>query len=94
MQGLPWPEGIAGRVRRNLFTDKWHGREDEVRANREQLAPVVKAAEQQQDIEQFAVYMGQSAAFVKEVGPAADVIQSICDDAERILRERTAEILR
>jgi NAD(P)H-dependent flavin oxidoreductase YrpB (nitropropane dioxygenase family) len=50
-------------------------------------------AAEQQDIEQFAVYMGQSAAFVKEVRPAADVIQSICEDAERILRERPAEIL-
>lgn len=93
VQGLPWPSGIAGRVRRNRFTQEWHGREDEVRANREQLAPVLVAAEQQHDIEQFEVYMGQSAAFVKEVRPAADVMRSICEDAERILRERPPTLL-
>jgi nitronate monooxygenase len=93
VQGLPWPEGIAGRVRRNRFTHKWHGREDEVRAKREQLAPVLMAAEQQHDIEQSAIYMGQSAAFVKQVRPAADVMRNICEDAERILRERPAAIL-
>ncbi len=94
VQGLPWPEGIAARVRRNRFTQEWHGREDEVRAKREQLAPALMAAEQQHDVEQSPVYMGQSAAFIKEVRPASDVVRSICEDAERILRQRPAAILK
>lgn len=92
-QGLPWPEGIAGRVRRNAFTDEWHGREDDVRAHREELGPAVMAAEQRHDIEGTPIYMGQSAAHVKDVRPAAEVMRTICEDAERTLKERTSAIL-
>lgn len=28
-----WPKGFTGRVRRNAFTDRWHGREDKLEAS-------------------------------------------------------------
>jgi nitronate monooxygenase len=77
--GLPWPSGIGERVRRDGFTDEWHEREDQLRAR-----PVKPATEP--------VLYGQSAAFADRVRPAADVVQQISADAERILRRRPADL--
>jgi len=94
LSGAPWPAGIAERVRRNRFTDEWDGREDEIAAQRDALQPRVQAAEANFDADDRAVLYGQSAAAVRAVRPAADVLRSICEDAERILRERAAAVLR
>lgn len=73
--GLPWPAGIGERVQRTAFSDEWHEREAELRAN-----PVQPPAQP--------VLYGQSAAFVGSVRPAAEIVRSISADAERILRDR------
>jgi nitronate monooxygenase len=49
---------------------------------------------QRRDPEATAILMGQSAAFVDAVRPAADVVHAICEDAERVLRERSSRILK
>jgi len=36
---------------------------------------------------------GQSAAFVNAVRPAADVLHTICDGAEAVLRSRPSQLL-
>ena len=78
--GLPWPAGIGERVRRDEFTDQWHEREQQLREQ-----PVAPASQP--------VLYGQSAAFVPTVRPAADIVRQISADAERILRDRPAEIV-
>jgi nitronate monooxygenase len=85
---MPWPEGIAERGRRNKITDEWHTREDEIPANREKITAEVQAAERSFDPAARAVLYGQSAGGVPAIRPAADVLHTICNDAERILRER------
>ena len=79
--GLPWPAAIGERVRRDAFTDEWAEHEAELRQQRSDVTPPK------------AVLYGQSAAFVGAVRPAAEVVQSISEDAERILRSRPAEVL-
>ncbi len=78
--GLPWPAGIGERVRRDAFTDRWAGREAELRAYPDRPAS------------QPLLY-GQSARFVDALRPAADVVHNIGKDAERVLRSRPAELL-
>ena len=39
------------------------------------------------------VLYGQSAAFVTAVRPAAEVVRTICDEAESILRSRPSQLL-
>jgi nitronate monooxygenase len=80
--GLPWPAGIGERVRRDPFTDEWSGRETELEAQRGQVAtgrPVL---------------YGQSAGAISAVRPAADVVSSISEQAERTLQERPAALVR
>jgi nitronate monooxygenase len=93
VSGLPWPAAIGERVRRNRFTDEWSGREVELR-DRGMVAPAgVNPFETAPDPETSAVLYGQSAGFVNAIRPAAEVIRSICEDAERILRSRPEAIL-
>jgi nitronate monooxygenase len=88
LSGLPWPEGIAERVRRNRITEHWHQREDEIAANRERIQAQVQADEGNFDPAVRAVLYGQSAGAVPGIRPAADVLRQICNGAERVLRER------
>jgi nitronate monooxygenase len=92
--GAPWPDGIAERVRRNRFTDEWHGRDQEVIERRQELQARVQAAERDFNTEgDRSVLYGQSAGAVHAVRPAAEVLREICDDAEQILRGRSRELL-
>jgi nitronate monooxygenase len=91
--GAPWPQGIAERGRRNRFTDEWTGREDEIPAHREELQARVRAAEEAFDIADRGFLYGQSAGAVPAIRPAAEVLHAICNDAERILRERSSSVL-
>lgn len=79
--GLPWPAGIGERVRRDGFTDEWSDREAELRQHREGASPGTP------------VRYGQSAAFVDGVRPAGEVVRSVSEEAERMLRERPARLL-
>ena len=79
--GLPWPAGIGERVRRDSFTDEWTEREADLRAQREAVTPGRP------------ILYGQSAGFIEAVRPAADVVRSISEDAERVLRSRPGAIV-
>ena len=95
VSGLPWPDGIGTRLRRNRFTDEWVGREAELQARRAEFAapPGTLPFGKTPDPDTDPVLYGQSAAFVTAVRPAADVLRTICDDAEEILRSRPARLL-
>lgn len=91
--GIKWPRGIAARVCRNRFVERWHHREHELRDHLDELVADYAQALQHRDPESTAVLMGQSAAFVDAIRPAAEVVRSICDDAGRLLRERSSQLL-
>jgi len=92
--GAPWPEGIAERGRRNRFTEEWDGRDQEIIERRQELQARVQAAANNFDpAGNRAVLYGQSAGAVRAVRPAAEVVRTICDDAERILRDRPRDLL-
>jgi nitronate monooxygenase len=95
VSGLPWPPGIGERVRRNRFTDEWSEREAELRERREEMAPPegTNPFDDVPDPETSAVLYGQSAAFVDAVRSAAEVVRTVSDDAERIVRSRPDAIL-
>ena len=94
MYNLRFPDEIAGRARINSVTREWQGREDEVRQRREELAarnPMRPVLER--DPEVHPIWMGQSAGSVHGVKSVAEVIDQICDGAERLLRERSRTLV-
>ena len=92
ISGLPWPERIHDRVRRNRTTDEWSGREDELRARRDEVAGAFTPGPEP-DPERDAIRYGQSSDAVGAVRPAADVVRTIVADAEAILRQRPGTLL-
>lgn len=92
--GRPWPAGVAGRVVRNRFSDRWHGREAELREHREEAQAELVAAWQADDTEVAAVWAGEAAGLVHRVEPAGEIVRRIAAEAERTLRERAAAVLR
>lgn len=91
--GLPWPEDIGERVLANRFTDRWHGREDELRAQRETVAADHAYSSDDPDPATDHIPMGPSAGAVRAIRPVAEVIDEMSTDAEAILRDRPGSIL-
>jgi nitronate monooxygenase len=95
VSGLPWPTGIGERVRRNRFTDEWSEREAELRHGNPGLVPISanNPFEAPFDPDASAVLYGQSAGFVDGIRPAAEVVRTVSEEAERILRSRPQVLL-
>lgn len=81
VEGMPWPEGIGERVRANAFTERWAGREDELRAQRDEVRAAVPPRDRF-DPDEGGVLYGQSAAFVDAIRPAAQVVADLVAAAE------------
>ena len=92
--GRPWPAGVAGRVVRNRFSERWHGHEQELRERRQEAQAELVAAWQADDAEVAAVWAGEAAGLVHRVEPAAAIVRRIVEEAERTLRDRAAAVLR
>ena len=90
----PFPADITHRVLRNEFTDAWHGRDAEVIARRAELQEQLQVAEATGDTRIAGVSAGNAAGLVHAVEPAGEILRRIVADAERILRERPAQVLR
>ncbi len=90
--GRPWPVGIGERMRRNQTNETWTGREQELRQKRDEVQRAIAEGQARKDPEVTPVLMGQSAGFVGAVRPAAEVIASICDDAEVALKRRARDL--
>ena len=86
------PGPLAARVYNNRFVQMWDGRDEEIRDRREELASDAAEAWAKHDPEVASIYMGQSAASIWSIRPAKDVLQDICGQAERLLRERLREL--
>lgn len=94
LSGLPWPKGIGGRIWKNQLVEKWEGRERELPDHRQELGAAYMAAVEDFDPQMLDLYMGQGAGYVNAMRPAADVLREMCGDAERILRERSSQLLK
>lgn len=89
----PWPDGIGARVLRNETVDQWQGREVAL------AAQIVTAAEeftnrlQEDELRWRPIYAGPAAGAVQGIRAAGDIVRQVCEDAERVLRARAAEVL-
>lgn len=89
---LPWPERIPGRALRNDFTERWHGRENELVEDKAALAELGQAvAEKNYSIAN--IYAGEAVGLVNEARSAAEVVRALGNGAEELLRERLHTLL-
>ena len=78
---IPWPRGFTARIRRNAFTDRWHGREDALEANVAVEGPRYRQAFAAGDPENAAVWFGEAAGVIHAIEPAAAIVERMVADA-------------
>lgn len=83
---LPWPAAFTARIRRNAFTDRWHGREGELEQNVLEVGPRFRKAFADGDPEHAAVWFGEAAGLIHSIEPAATLVESIAAEAVTCLK--------
>lgn len=83
---IPWPRGFTARIRRNAFTERWHGREEALEAAASEEGPRYRQAFEAGDPEHTAVWFGEAAGVIHSIEPAADIVERMADDAAARLR--------
>ncbi len=84
---IPWPRGFTARIRRNDFTERWHGREELLEQNVAVEGPRFRQAFVQGDPDNTAVWFGEVAGLIKSIEPTATIIERMVADAARHLAD-------
>lgn len=88
----PWPGHYPGRALRNRFSDRWHGKEDELDRDAQALAEFASATQAREyDVAQ--VWVGQAAGLIRNRAPAGDIVRDLGEGAEVTLRTRLGVVL-
>ncbi|MDE3176310.1 MAG: nitronate monooxygenase [Pseudomonadota bacterium] len=82
---LAWPRGFTARVRRNAFTQRWHGREAELEQQLAVETPRYQQAYVEGDPENAAVWFGEAAGLIGAVEPAAAIVERMAAQAADLL---------
>lgn len=80
-----WPAPYTGRVLRNSHSQRWLGHEVELEAQAEQVARDYAAARTRGDFDIAAVIAGEACALIHDIPPAAEIVERIVREAERLL---------
>lgn len=78
---IPWPRGFTARIRRNKFTDRWHGREELLEQDIAVEGPRYRQAFMEGDPDNTAVWFGEAAGLIKSIEPAAVIIEKMVAEA-------------
>lgn len=91
---IPWPRGFTARIRRNAFTNRWHGREDELERSVAVEGPRYRQAFMDGDPENTGVWFGEAAGLIDSVQPAAVIVERmVAAAALQLERHGGADIL-
>lgn len=82
---IEWPRGITARVRRNAFTQRWHGHENELQQNATIEAPRYRQAFADGDPENTGVWFGEAAGLISAIEPASVIIERMVTEAADLL---------
>jgi nitronate monooxygenase len=85
-QGIPWLEEFPGRALRNDFTNRWHGREDELSENLAGAKEDLREAREMGDFSENYIYAGQSVGLISDVPSAGELVERLASEAEARLR--------
>ena len=78
---IPWPRGFTARIRRNAFTDRWHGREDALESNVAVEGPRYRQAFLEGDPDNTGVWFGEAAGLIHAIEPAALIVERMVTQA-------------
>lgn len=82
---LAWPAYFTARIRRNAFTARWHGHEDELERNVATEGPRYRQAFADGDPENTGVWFGEAAGLIGAIESAGTIVERMASDAARRL---------
>ena len=88
-----WPQRFTTRIRRNAFTDEWHGREAELQAQQPEQTARFNAAVAAGDASVAGLVGGEALGLIDSVEPAAQIISRMVHEAVDVLKS-TARLAR
>lgn len=94
VRGATFPAGIADRVLRNRFNSTWDGRTSAIEEQRPELQRELEAGSQTQDAAVVDISAGVAVGLIHTLDPAGVIVQRIMREAEQVLRERSALLVR
>lgn len=80
-----WPAAYTGRLLRNGFISRWHGREEALEGLKEEEMRQVEAALEEGDFDMANVTVGEAIGLVRDVPPAGDLVRRIAAEAQACL---------
>ncbi len=80
-RGITWPEPYTGRAIRNAFADRWHERDDELRAEGEAMRERFFAAQRAGDTETAVTFAGEGLDLIADRPGAGELVRRIVDEA-------------
>jgi nitronate monooxygenase len=84
-RGLDWPHRYTARVLRNAFTERWHGREDELLAAADAEAVKYRQAWLEGDPDNANTFIGEAVGLIDAIEPAGDIVARMAREAEQLL---------
>ena len=85
---LHWPGEFTARIRRNRFTEQWHGHEQTLRQQVATEGPRYREAMAAGDPDHAAVWFGEAAGLVHAIEPAAEIVTRMMNEATHALTRR------
>jgi nitronate monooxygenase len=82
---MHWPRGFTARIRRNAFTERWHGNEAELERDLAVEGPKYRRAFTDGDPENTGVWFGEAAGLINSIEPAEVIVQNMARDAAILL---------
>ena len=83
---LAWPGEFTARIRRNAFTDRWQGHEDELAKNLSVEGPRYRQAFAEGDPDNSGVWFGEAAGLIHSIEPAAVIVERMTAEARACLK--------
>jgi nitronate monooxygenase len=81
-----WPERYTTRIRRNAFTDQWHGRESELQAQQPAETARFNAAVDTGNAAIAGLVAGEGIGLIDSVEPAEAIVSRMVQEAADILK--------
>jgi nitronate monooxygenase len=81
-------------VLRNAFTSAWEGRTQDIAERQAELRDELEAASERGDATVADISAGVAVGLIRSLEGAGAIVQRIVEEAERVLRDRYAALLR
>ncbi len=78
---IEWPRGLTARIKRNAFTQRWHGREEELKKSAAVEGPKYRKAFTEGDPDNTGVWFGEAAGIIRKIEPARTIVNKMVADA-------------